>query len=228
MMKNNLIYKYSHIFLAVVCATAFFIHEIVPEVPESYIEAMESFHKEKNKKSALLKDFKEAYKQSPEYKAYNKQKIISDEAFNKFENVVEEISFLGFEDFQQFLGEFGWSFGLFIYSLFNFVNTYREPNRARKGKLILHVTLLVISLYFIYWALYKYQDFEKITYLVFSIITSFAIAISVHLILLKRYIQNKSYQLNHQDLIGFILNNTKPESEHDMWEVLKKIKHERV
>lgn len=227
MMKTNFFYKYSHIFLAVVCATAFFIHELVPDVPKAYTEAMDGFHIEKNKKSALLKDFKNAYKESPEYKAYYKQKIKSDEAFNEFENVVEEISFLGFEDFQQFLGEFGWAFGLFLYAFFNFLNTYQEPNRSRLGKLILHSTLLIISLYFIYWSLYKSQDFDRIYYLIFSIITSLAIAVGIHLILLKRYVRNKSYQLNHQELIGFMLDNTKPEKEDEMWKILKNIKHER-
>jgi len=226
-MKNSFFYKYSHIFLAVLCATAFFIHETIADVPEPFEVAKNKFLLEKSKKINLLNEFKATYENTDEYRAYYKQKIKSDNAWKEFKEVEENITFLGFEDVQQFLGEFGWAFGLLLYAFFNFINTYQEPNRARKGKLFLHFTLITISLYFIYWTLYQHQDFEKITYVIFSIITSILIAFGIHLIQRKRYIHYKSYQLNHQDLIGFMLENTKPEKEEDMWNVLKKIKHER-
>lgn len=225
--KTNFFYKYFHILLAVVCATAFFIHESLADVPKQYLEAISSHVSEKQKRTELLNIFKNKFKDTPEYKAYYKQKVITDEAYEELEIVRKNISFLGFEDVQQFLGEFGWALGLFLYAFFNFTNTYQEPNRSRKGKLILHITLLIISLYFMYWAIYYKQDFDKITYLIFAILTSCAIAVSVHLILRKRLLHYKSYQLNHQDLIGFMLNNTKPECEEEMWEILKNIKHER-
>jgi len=214
-------------FLAVVCTTAFFIHEVFPDKSKSYSEAFNKHYSEKQKRTTLLNDFKKKYENTPEYKVYYQQKIITDKAWKEFGEVKSKRRFLGFVDIQQFIGEFGWAFGLFIYALFNFINTYIEPNRSRKGKLFLHFTLITISLYFVYWAFYQYQDFEKSTYLLFSIITSILIAFGVYLIQHKRYIQYKSYQLNHQDLIGFMLENTKPEKEKEMWNVLKKIKHER-
>jgi hypothetical protein len=226
-MKNSLFYKYFHIFLAVVCATAFFIHEFIPDVNESYDIALNKTKIEKDKRSVLLNKLKVAHKYSPEYIAYYAQKIKFDKAWEEFQNVRKDISFLGFEDFQQFIGEFGWAVGLFIYALFNFINTFIEPNRSRKGKLFLHFTLITIALYFIYWALYHYQDFEKTTYLIFAVITSILISIGIYLIHQKRYKLINSYLLNHKDLVGFILKNTKKESETEMWEVLKNIKHER-
>ncbi|AXG70018.1 hypothetical protein KORDIASMS9_02247 [Kordia sp. SMS9] len=225
--KNNFLSKYLHLLLAVVCTTAFFIHESIDDVPKSYSEVVNKYLSEKEKRTELLNIFKNKFEDSEEYRAYYQQKIITNEAFEELEEVSQNISFLGFEDFQQFIGEFGWALGLFLYALFNFINTYMEPNRSRKGKLFLHFTLITISLYFIYWALYQYQDFEKFTYLLFSIITSILIAFGVHLIQHKRYKLIKSYILNHRDLIGFILKNTKKESEPEMWKVLKNIKHER-
>lgn len=225
--KNNIFSKYFHLLLAVVCATAFFIHESIDDVPKSYSEVVNTYLSEKEKRTELLNIFKNKFKDSKEYKAYYQQKVTTDEAYGELEEAAQKISFLGFEDVQQFIGEFGWALGLFLYALFNFINTYMEPNRSRKGKLFLHFTLITISLYFIYWALYQYQDFEKSTYFLFSIITSVLIAIGVHLIQHKRYKLIKSYILNHRDLIGFILKNTKKESEPEMWKVLKNIKHER-
>ncbi len=225
--KSNFFVKYIYVLLAVVCTTAFFIHESIADVPKPYLEAVNQHISEKAKRTDLLNALKNKFKDSPEYKAYYEQKIITDIASKKLEKVSKEIRFLGFEDFQQFIGEIGWALGLFLYALFNFINSYIEPNRARKGKLFLHLTLLTIALYFIYWALYNHQDFEKTTYLLFSLATSLAIAISVYIIIDKRYKQIKAYMLNIRDLVGFVLSNTKKEKEPEMWDVLKEIKHER-
>ena len=225
--KNNFYKKYFHVLLAVVCATAFFVHESIPDKSEKYKEAYNKHHKEKQERTLLLNNFKNTYKDSPEYRSYYKQKVITDKAWEEFGEVKTNRLFLGFKDFQQFVGELGWALGLFLYALFNFINTFLEPNRGRKGKLFLHITLVTIALYFIYWALYNYQDFEKTTYFIFSLITSLVVAIGVYLIVGKRYKQKESYILNNQDLIGFILSNTKKESESEMWKILKKIKHER-
>lgn len=225
--KNNFFNKYFHVLLAVVCTTAFFVHESIEDVPEPYLQAINQHISEKGKRTELLNILKDKFKDSPEYKSYYKQKLVTDKASEELVKVSKDISFLGFEDFQQFIGEIGWALGLFLYALFNFINTYTEPDRARKGKLFLHLTLLTISLYFIYWALYNYQDFEKTTYLLFSLGTSTVIATSVYFIVDKRYKQIKSYMSNIRDLIGFMLSNTKKEKESEMWDILNEIKHER-
>ncbi|WP_046759347.1 hypothetical protein [Kordia jejudonensis] len=225
--KNNLFVKYIHVILAVVCATAFFAHELLPDAPQEYVESLNNHKLEKKKRTILLNSFKKKFENSPEYKKYYNQKVITDSAWDEFSKVKSKVSFLGFEDIQQFIGEIGWALGLFLYALFNFINTFIEPNRARKSKLLLHITLLTIALYFIYWALYNYQDFEKITYFIWSLCTSIIIAVSVYFIIDKRYKLIKSYMLNIRDLVGFVLSNTKKDKESEMWDILKKIKHER-
>ncbi|QHI35786.1 hypothetical protein IMCC3317_11340 [Kordia antarctica] len=222
-VRKNLLY----IILAVVCATAFFIHEFIEDQSIEYKTAYQNYKTEKAKRTKALNILKEESIGTESYIKYDEKRVETDLAWQKLKEVKANEEFLGFLDFQQFVGEIGWAVGLFIYSLFNLIMVFHEVNNSKKGKVLLHTTLLSISLYFISWALFSHDDFPKYVYMIFSILTSIILAYAVIIITSQRYKHIKSLMLNIRSLIGFMFNNTKSESEEKMWDVLKEIKHER-
>lgn len=221
--KKNVLYA----ILAVVCATAFFIHELVEDVPIEYELALQKHESAKNKRTKALNVLKEEAIGTKAYEKYLQEKIATDKAWEEFDRAKNKAEFLNFEDFQQFLGEIGWAIGLFIYSFFNLIMVFLEVNKSKKGKILLHTTFITISIYFMSWALFTHDDFPKYVYFIFSILTSIILAYAVVLITSQRYKHINALMLNIRSLIGFIFNHTKPESEEKMWDVLKEIKHER-
>ncbi|WP_438711863.1 hypothetical protein ACSTS3_04725 [Aquimarina muelleri] len=223
-IKKNIIYYV----MAVVCSTAFFIHEFIPKNSEGYLMAVDNHAKAKKIRTIALENLKNSTKDSKLYDVYIQSSIKTDLEWNKYLIAEKEEVFLGFDNFQQFLGEFGWALGLFIYSIFNIYITFIKNRNTKYGEIILHSTLNFISLYFVSWALQQSTpDYTKNSYVIYSILMTISIVWGTSK--LVRYKENyiRSLFLNIRDLIGFMFNNTKKESEDKMWDILKKVEHDR-
>lgn len=213
--------------LAVVCATAFFIHEYPSENTDQYTEDFSNHISSKKQRTKALNNVKKAAIDTPEYSLYLVEKEKTDQAFKKLLNTIESEKFIGFDNFQRFLGEIGWAIGLLIYSLFNMTMTFIRKNKSLKGEIVLHTTLIFISIYFIKWAFQLSNDYSRVTYVIYSIVMSLITVYGTHVLVKHKGKYIDSLILNIKDLTGFVLNNTKDSSEDKMWNVLKKIKHDR-
>ncbi len=214
--------------LAVVCSTAFFIHEFIPDNSDKYLEIVQIHQNSKDIRKSTRNEVLESQKGTELYDKYYTAKIETDRLWNEVLDYQSKEKFLGFKSVQQFLGEFGWAFGLFIYSIFNIYITFIKNRNTKYGEIILHSTLNFISLYFVSWALQQSTpDYTKSSYVIYSILMTISIVWGTSK--LVRYKENyiKSLFLNIRDLIGFMFNNTKKESEDKMWDILKKVEHDR-
>lgn len=183
--KNFFIYL-----IATISVVAFFIHDFVVDEPQSLTNAVQLHSEAKSKRTEALNKVKEVAKGSVEYESYLLERKATNEAFDNVKQVQKEIKFLGFEDIQQFLGEFGWAFGLLLYSLYNLTRTLaRSVIKKNPGPVVLHSVFIFISLYFIVWC-FRLTDFSKVTYVAFAVLMTSLITVSTFFSI-KKYKQNK-------------------------------------
>lgn len=186
-------------------------------------------HKQaKKQRTIYLERLKESLVGTNIHEDYRVQKNKTDKIWEELKKIKTEQRFLGFKSFHQFLGEFGWALGLFIYSCFNIVITFFKKNRTIIGETVLHSVLMFVSLYFIVWAIQPYvSDFEKSTYIFYSILMTLFIVFAIYRLISDKVKYINTLMLNIKDLIGFMFKSTKEEKEEEMWDILKDIKHER-
>ena len=166
-----------------------------------YLNSIQVHSESKKVRSATRNDVLESQKGTPLYNKYIDSKKETDRLWDDVLYYQSKEKFLAFKSFQQFLGEFGWAFGLFIYSLFNIIAVRtRNKNSTKKPETILHVTLLGISLYHINWCLMP-EDYDKSTYVIWAIIFSLIIVFAVHLMIKVKI----SLYLKISNLVSFIL-----------------------
>lgn len=177
-IKTNFIYY----LMAVVVTTAFFIHETV--IPESKnVSSLRSewlsFRKESRSE---LKKIKEASKNTDIYQVYQQKKYKTDVAFEKLKKAKKEDKFLQFDNLKLFMGEFGWAFGLFLYSLFNLILSFIRKTKAYFGEITLHSILLYISFFYLRWTFLE-KDYSNFQYLFTCLICTIGIIYSTYLLL---------------------------------------------
>ncbi|WP_438423211.1 hypothetical protein [Aquimarina macrocephali] len=221
-IKNNIIYY----IIAMVCSVAFFVHEFVPKNSQEYKDIVAKHSQAKSKRTEALNILKKSAEGTVAHNNYQKEKNNTDKVWEEYLVIEKEEHFLNFDNFKQFLGEFGWAFGLLIYSIFNIVMVQLRKRNSKTGETILHSTLLFISLYFINWTVLP-GDYEKTTYIAFALAMTVLITFSVYLLLKAKTRYVNSLLLNIKDLVGFVFNNTKKESEEEMWDVLKNVRNDR-
>lgn len=173
------------ILLAVVIATAFFIHEGFPLIPDNLYQAKTNWEAAKAENTKALDALKqlnldlhqgkitldEFAKQQPALvEAYTQINQEKDELYERYEEGKAEAEFLQFETFQLFLGEFGWALGLFLYAFFNVLYIFylkkAYPPLPVRGKLLLHGTLLFIGLFYTCYVFYSEDDFPRTWYFI--------------------------------------------------------------
>lgn len=192
--KKNIIYY----IIAVICITAFFAHETIISKSETIDEATLIWETAKKKRTIALSKVKEITKGTAEYENYLLEKKNTDIVYNDLLLKYEEAKFLSFDNFQQFVGEFGWALGLFIYSLSNFVLSYKEKNDTFFGKAILHITLIYVSLFYLRWT-FKGEDYRTFTYIFNNFLCVIGLILSTYCIMKSL---KKNSKLNH--LINWI------------------------
>lgn len=166
--------------VAVICVIAFFCANFFPEKTESYLNAKKKHYEARSERQNALEEVKLLTKGTTEYKNYLLAKSKADLAWKKYQDVKKADRVFGFTNIQQFLGQLGWVFGLFFYSVFNLFRSYTSSTND-KGYQILHVVLNGISIYYMFWLFQPFQDLSLIYYIVFSILFSVLISYSIHL-----------------------------------------------
>lgn len=172
-----------YVILAVVCSTAFFVHEFIEDGSKMYLDAVEQYKSVKAGKVAALKEVKKYAEGSEQYKVYLEESKNEELAWREFQKAKSKERFLAFDNFQQFVGELGWAIGLCIYALFNLVLALIRKNESLYGEVILHGVLILISFYFINWAVFRFEDYEKLRYVTYSLLTSSVIVFATDLLL---------------------------------------------
>ncbi len=209
--------------LAVVIATAFFIHMSIPPIPKEYKQAKANWEVLKSKNTKALNAIKQLnfdlhkekitteeflQKQPALVEAYSK---INTEK-NEFQKIALEIKseakFLHFKSFQFFLGEIGWAAGLFLYALVNLFNTFYLKNRYIKreftGKILLHSTLLFVGCFYIAYVFHSELDFAKIWYFIAMAFCAITLVFASKFIM-NTYLKRTEYLRENIDrLITFI------------------------
>lgn len=201
MSKKNITY----FILAVVLATAFFAHESVLYISNEAEIATSEWQALKAKRTIALDAIKTSVEGTPLYDAYYKEKIASDIAYNKLLNILESEKFLGFNNKKQFLSEFGWALGLFIYALFNLVLAFIEKPKTLIGKVFLHITLLTIALFYLRWCFFKSnEDYLAPKYIAFNILTAGLILIATYFFVSVKTRYGNMLQEKIKDLVAFL------------------------
>lgn len=210
-------------FLAVVfISAAFFVHELTDPITSEYDTLYQEYKDSKEPRKKALTVVKNLSKGTPEYEAYLTTKKNTAIAFKKLKQQEEADKILGFDNLNQFLGELGWALGITFYSLLMLILTYYK-SRTSKGEYILHGTLLFIGLFYVYYTIRTTQDYSKFTYMFAAFVSSTAIVLATHFLLKEKRYYIQSLLRNIRNLVGFVLNNTKKESEEEKWNILEKV-----
>lgn len=189
--------------IAVICSTAFFAFEYSPDVTESYKFAKQNHLEKKKARTIALNALKEYGKGSVEYDNYLKEKIATDKAWKELSKVKENDRVFGFTNLQQFLAEFGWVLGVFIYSLFNLLRSFLARSRDF-GSIMLHSTLIIIACFYLFWIFQPFQDLSKFSYYLVSILTGILISFSVYFMSLYRFTDVGRLQNTIKNLFSFM------------------------
>lgn len=189
-VKNNLPY----FVLAVVVATAFFAHETLVNDYTAYNDANDYYTEVNNEKVEAWLKLEETIKENPLYQDYKEKELKSTEAYNTALAEYEKHKFLEFRSFQDFMNEFGWACGLFLYSMINLILAFIRKSETLIGRIVFHTTLVCVSLFFIRWCFMK-QDFGQFTYIATNIVLALALSYSAYLFVRikeKNYLTLKS------------------------------------
>lgn len=213
----------TYVVLAVVIATAFFIHEGFSPIPDEFYQAKANWQAAKSEYNNALDKLKDLnaqlyngsitteefstrqYALFDDYTKANKKKNDLHEIATEIQS---EAKFLHFKSFQFFLGEIGWASGLFLYALVNLFNTFylktRYVKREFAGKILLHSTLLFIGCFYTFYVFYSKKDFSPIWYFLAMALCSVTLVIASKYIT-DSYIKRTEYlRENIQKLIAFI------------------------
>ncbi|WP_271406955.1 hypothetical protein [Tenacibaculum soleae] len=187
-----------------VCTTAFFCFEYAPEYTKEYLTAKKNHVEAKKNRTLALNRVKEFAKGSEVYNTYLKNKKNTDDAWSNLNKVKSNDKVFGFTNLQQFLGGFGWVFGLFIYSIFNLFRCLTSANKE-KGFILLHITILSISIFYLFWIFQPFQDFNKLSYYIMSILTGVIVSFSIYFMSKYKFSDTGKLQIIIRNLFDFIL-----------------------
>lgn len=175
-VKQNAIYFLG----AVALATAFFMHETIASEPDAVVESREAWQIAKDKRTAALDALKDAMVGTELYNAYKLEADATDVAYDKLNAAKADAEFLGFKSVQQFLGEFGWCLGLFLYAMINIIGTIKRKSSFYFGELFFHTSLIFISLFFVRWCFNPAQDLAEIDYILANILIAVTVVIAMY------------------------------------------------
>lgn len=171
--------------LAVALVTAFFVHESIASKNPEIELASSQWQQAKLKRTEALNAVKKLTLNSTEYNLYLIEKQKTDALFIRLNALTEENKFMGFPNFQYFLGEFGWAFGLFLIGIYLTVRDCVRNTKLLPAEMLINGTVITIALFFMSWATNGtegFTDFDKSTYIVFNILLSIITCIGTYII----------------------------------------------
>lgn len=162
----------AYLLIAVTMVTAFFVHEFFTPSSSEIESARVEWSEAKSLRTIHLEKLKEMAQGTPEYDQYLESKILTDQLFDKLNAAKEKEVFLGFNNFQQFLGEFGWALGLLLIAIYLTVKDIARNDKTLKAEMLVNGSIFTIAMFFIFWAIQPNKDYPKYMYVLFSVLTS--------------------------------------------------------
>lgn len=212
-----------HIILAVVIATAFFIHESLPTMSDKLRKSEANWEAAKSKNATVLGELKQlnfdlsegnitleefTARQPTLVKVYKKINKEKNDLYKILENDKSEARFFQFHSLQYFLGEIGWAAGLFLYALANLLNTFFLKKRYMRmeftGKMLLHSTLLFVGCFYTFYVFYSEKDFSPVWYFFAMVLCAITLVFASKFII-DTYVKRSAYlKANIERLVAFI------------------------
>ncbi|WP_348715380.1 hypothetical protein [Tenacibaculum sp. 190130A14a] len=215
--------KYIVYFLfAIVLALSFYSFEFFNDFSEEYTAAIKSHSIKKKNRTKALNKVKSLAEGTPEYIAYLEAKKETDKAYNSFKEVKKKEKVFGFKSFKFFMERLGLWFGVFLYSIFNLFNSFRQKKKFTGVKLI-HGLIISVCFFYFFWIFQQFQDVSKVSYYFATIVSAVFVVLAVYLIAKYRKDRINSLQDNLMEVAKFTFKNTKPEKREEMLDMIKKI-----
>ena len=172
--------------LAVVLATAFFAHETIVTDSSDILDANNQYYKAAEISKASYAEFEKTVIEDPLYKKFLNDKEFTLQSYAQVTQAYDDIKFMGFNDFQDFVGELGWALGLLMYAFVNLVIAFSKRTANFFGQIFLHSTIIFISLFFVRWALYHKPDFANFWYIFSNVLAVIVLLLASYFFVLFR------------------------------------------
>ncbi len=145
-------------------------------------------------------------------------------SLNNFKEVQKEERFLGFKSKQTFFGEFGKWVAVFVYVLLMMYLTSKYL-RNYIGLMLIHITLLMGCIFYLFWVFQKFQDFSKPVYYIMSFVSAGLAVTSVWLISKTRKDKISQLAEHNKELAYLAFKNL---SSQDQGELISLLKSQQV
>ncbi len=180
---------FPYLVYAVALVTAFFIHESFVQENTTIDQLRTAWKIEKAERSQHLEAIKSLAAGTKEHEMYMVAKNRTDTAFEKLKEAKRQDEFLGFPNFQIFMGEFGWAFGLLLIGVYMLFKDLYNKGKALIGELIVDTTIICISLFFIKWTFNNQQDFSRFWYIFVNVMSALLVTLGAILIVKRKEIE---------------------------------------
>jgi hypothetical protein len=178
-LKNLVKTKFLINVLIVLFANAmYFSSDYLPDRTDTYLELRKKYKAYETSEQNSLKDVLKASEGTLLYKKYVAQKEIKEKSEAVFYKYTDSIKFFSFNDFWQFLYEFGKSFP-FLILLLILQFWFLTRQKRNIGMIFLTTSFLCLSIFKMYWIFQPFLDVSKASYYLISLITSVTLILSV-------------------------------------------------
>lgn len=214
--------KYLRYIFALVLGISFYSFEFIPDFSEQYYSAEKEAEEAKDMNSVALANVKNYAKGSDVYNAYLKANKRKKEVFKNYDAIVENEKIFGFNSLHFFWERLGLFLGFFLYALYNLYRSFYFE-RKNLGNKVLHGFIISVCIFYFFWIFQQFQDFNKITYYLMTIISAAIVVLAVSLITKYQDHYINRLKKNIRDLVAFTFVNTKQEKKEEMIETLEKM-----
>ncbi|CAL2106669.1 conserved membrane hypothetical protein [Tenacibaculum sp. 190524A02b] len=220
--------KYLAYCIIIVCVSLFYSHQFFPDIKDDadYFLAKKNFIEAKKRNTDALTKIKNAVKGTELHNSYLKINKEKNEAYSKWEEVASSKKVFGFKSMRYFIERFGLTLCFFIYALYNLIKSFLRE-RKNIGAKILHTLILSLCFFSFYWIFQKFQDFNRLTYYLMTLVSASTVTLAVYLI--TKYNKDRITKLREQmfKISIHAYRNAKPEKKSETFKMLKKIAHEK-
>ncbi|CAA0204075.1 membrane hypothetical protein [Tenacibaculum maritimum] len=216
-VKSVLVYL-----IAIVCITSLFSFEFLNGYSDGFLLSKSKYEKEINNVKKALAEVKRISKNTREYEGYLKAKTVKNETKILYLELKKKEEVFGFDNKKIFLAQFGSMFCFLIYGLFMLFRSFRKEKK-NFGIKILHATILIGPIFYMYWIFQPFQDVSRASYYFVAVVSTFLVVLAVYLITKHKRDKINYLQENLLEVARFTFKNTKPEKREEMLEMIKKI-----
>ncbi|MDB0602308.1 hypothetical protein PL373_14395 [Tenacibaculum maritimum] len=160
-----------YLIIVLVSNTLYFSSDFLPERTEEFKQAKKVYSNSIDSVTSALDIVKIEAQGTLSMNKYEKAKKIKEIEKQKYYDFKNSLIFFSFNDFWQFLYEFGKSFPYLLLLLFlEFWFLTRE--KINKGIVLLIASFLCLSLFKMYWIFQPLPDVSKVIYFLIALLTS--------------------------------------------------------